>query len=364
MKNLLILTVAILLLVGMVVPAAAMDTDEALMDYLVEYLVDVKGLSADALEFRGPYGMELPHLGLNLVVLTWYNQQTQQRGQVAWHQEEQRVVDQDELAELMEAEAHLAAQEWSRLQQEAGKIDVGLYRRLLELDGADQLDVTLVPVLRLSEQLEQQLRELFAQYDLELPPEFLPRFSWSRTGGATYDLGDAATDKAVQPGRVEPSAAKPEDYQGDDSEQARILPLPEPEPLPEEFFAQLEGLIAQGFQQALAAVSAHLDQLNADYEIHNNLVYATLTVNEIYGAAELDHVERVLPQYDVDVDTLPLTGRMPLRQSGAEDADGLELAAAGDAVGGADSANRLRLGLAAGLIIGLAFVAVVLIKNK
>lgn len=380
MKKIFSLSLAVLLLAGLALSASALDAEEILQEYLLE----TKEVSPDTLHCREAYEQHLRHLDQKLLVLTWYDQEAELRGQIAWHQEEERIIEQDELYELLEAERQLAAEEWSRLQEEAGKISVGLYRQLTEMDDETEVAIILVPLFQLSSQLEDDLRALFAEYELDFPVEFQPG-SWCYPVQRDGDL--PVSDEGALPRDIEVDYGKPgqgEDCEpgnegsgrlpydagaaGEDPAQPREpaepapMPMPEPDPWIEEFYSELEQLLARGFQESLAAITAYLDQIGAEYQVNENLVHVTLSVEEVNKVAKLDQVHQVLAQY-AEADITPLTGRMPLN-TGAEDrAEGGILATDLDETGKAAGSLWPWL-VGAGLAIGSASLAVILIKKR
>lgn len=293
------------------VPAAA----EEVQPELIEFICETYAVSKDKLMVFESYEISLSYLDINLSIHTWVTESI--KGQVAWHQEEQRFIAEDELAQLVSQEQDLANQEFQQLQQQAGKMDVWLYQQVQAGKEDAVYEIYIYPVLDLTPSLEKQIRDLYAAYGLEAPPEL--DSGYMGYGGTVDSVrSEPGGSGAVEPGfpgeDCPPSPMPGEGTASIEPIPADTVPIPEPiigadgtgavggddpvssiddrEVIPEEFYTALNQLYAQGFAQSLANLKAYLDTLNIKYREEMNVIFAAAT-----GAQILDLRQRADVQW-------------------------------------------------------------------
>ena len=282
------------------VPAAA----EKVQPELIEFICETYAVSKDKLMVFESYEITMSYLDINLTIRTWAADSL--NGQVAWHQEEQRFIAEDELAQLFFQEQDLANQEYQQLQQQAGKMDVWLYQQVQAGKEAAVYEIYIFPFFNLTPGLEKQIRDLYTQYGLEAPPELDTGFP-GYTGSVDSGRSEPGSPGAVEPGFPgEDSPPSPMPGEGTASKEpipADTVPIPEPiigadgtgvvggddpvssiderEVIPEEFYTALGQLYAQGFAQSLANLKAYLDSLGIEYREEMHVISAIATAAQI-----------------------------------------------------------------------------------
>lgn len=213
-------------------------------------------------------------------------------------------------------EIDLNGQEFSELQELAGKMDVWLYQQVEAGKEDEVYDIYIFPVFDLTPSLEKQIRDLYTQYGLEAPPELDTGFT-GNTGTVDSGQSEPGSPGAAEPGFPGEGGA-PASPPGEGTDSAEPIPadtVPVPEPIggtgetsvvhgddpvsstderpvvPEEFYDALSQLHAQGFARSLASLSAHLDSLGIKYREEMNVISAAATAAEIL---ELRHRSDVL----------------------------------------------------------------------
>ena len=91
------------------------------------------------------------------------------------------ILSLDEMDSYFVADRNKAEAEWERLRKEAGKLDVSLYSKLIEMAAGDTVKVIIYPAFIETAAIQKQFEALKAKY-----PEFtsdLPKLSEMFTGG-------------------------------------------------------------------------------------------------------------------------------------------------------------------------------------
>lgn len=311
----------VLLLMALAVPVAADD----LKADLVQFITETNELKPDEFTIGELQRIELEHLDLNLISMSWFSDQ--HRGQVALVVETQEFLTDAELWTLMNENWEMQVQEQVKLQQQAGKMDVWLYQRLVDGKANDVVEIYITPVFRLSEELEAQIRALYAEYDLEAPQD-LGIWGQSSDGYVGVDFGE--TSQSGEQGRAI-GGYIPSDSGRDEPTPGKNIIEPSPPtttPLPadrapdyvdgdtpvgdkyrpelEEFYAQLAELYAQGAQESIAVLTAHLDSLGAEYEVSDTGILATVTAAKALELREHQDIAWISNISDVGVDLAPM----------------------------------------------------------
>lgn len=289
-------------------------TTEEVKPELIDFICETYAVSKDILMVFESYEMTMSYLDINLTIHTWVADSL--KGQVAWHQEEQRFIAEDELAQLFFQEQDLASQEFRQLQQQAGKMDVWLYQQVQAGKEDAVFEIYIYPVLDLTPSLEKQIRDLYAEYGLEAPPELdIGYVGYAGTvGSGQSEPPSPGVSEPGFPGEDCPPPPLPDE--GTDSIEpipADTVPVPgttigsgetgtiggddsvssiDPRPVvPEEFYTALSVLYAQGFAQSLTSLKAYLDNFKIEYREEMNIIYATATAAQILDLRHLADVQ-------------------------------------------------------------------------
>lgn len=285
----------LLLLFSAAVPAGAEDVKEGLKNFILtaNNLGEVELLEAEYAEFN------LENLGLHVTVLMWVtNEEDYRKGQAGYVVERNEYLADDALNALLEEERNLAQAEYQELQNLAGKMDVSLYKQLQESSADAVFEVYIFPVYRLTAELEQQITYLYKEYEIELPEDV----DYGRDTGGFQGVDGGGTSGS--PGSVEPAypVGIPEETPPSDP-----IPEPVPDPAPEdqnpaagpcviadpdapvsssdeiksqypnEFYTALNELYAKGYDEAVASLTAYLDENAIPYRVEPSHVIVTVT---------------------------------------------------------------------------------------
>lgn len=338
--------VVLLMFTVLTPPLLAQDHQSQLKDFVGTHY-DLQPEDIIGAEF---YQLHLEHSGHHLSILHWLTEGPE-KGIVAWVQETDEFLADDQVVTIMEEERMQVAREYQELQAEAGKIDVGLYKELLQGSPQDEHQIYILPAFHLDEDLIRQIDDLYQEYGLEPPQNSdpdqtpgIPRNSGSTSGGTE----PAAPPQTVPLPNPTPDPVQPADGAAThpDSPASREIPQsPAYHPYPDEFTIALDHLYQQGFALALSSLTEYLDGIAADYTLDNNQVVATLTTTDIQELAKREDVQWVgsFSHRGEVVQDLPLTPPVNAwdrqtdltseRQSSAQD-DGESFAADSDNLAG------------------------------
>jgi hypothetical protein len=283
------------------------------------------------------------------------------------HVESGKILEMDEMEPYFTEEAALAEQEWARLRQEAGKLDVSLYRKLLTLAATESVKVTIHPALTITAEVEAQFAILqdqyprvFAEMNIELG-QFLDG-TWGAAGeGKVMPAMDCVVGYAttVTPAvSVDPPVRTP---LGDDP----VPPVP-PEKSDSQyneqywqeynaFWAGMEQLRLMTMADSLREISAALEDMGVAYTGTDYYISAELTATQVRAIAEHQAVGVVYEElgYAHAMDAnMALRGRVETDQLAVAPAMNAEAAPEPAAVN-----SRVPL-IVGGLAVGLAAVVV------
>ncbi|KAF0196622.1 MAG: hypothetical protein FD169_875 [Bacillota bacterium] len=230
-------------------------------------------------------------------------------GGVYIHIESGKILELDEMEPYFTAEYTLAEQEWERLRQEAGKLDVSLYRKLLKLESSDKVKVSLQPILVITAEIRAQFAALktkypkvFAEVNLNLDDLF------GNTYGATVSSRVMmANDGVGSTGSATPDAAV--SYPAKDSivvDPARPSDKPREEIKYSEeywqeynaFWSELEQLRVQAMSGSLASIGSVLTEMGVTYIDNGYSVVAELSAEQIKTMAEHAAVVTIYEEYE------------------------------------------------------------------
>lgn len=326
----LIAKACLLLLLSMVLiqPALAQSKRSQLEDFVCSHY----GLQPQEVVWAEFYEVHLEHIDLHFSLLHWFTQGPEYRkGMVAWVEETDEYLADGQVAALMEEERLKMTEEYRRLQAEAGKMEIDLYKELLQGNPEAEYEIYILPLYQFSQELQEQIEELYREYGLEPRQDFLsrpdgidgsgscepavpPQEPGSAGSGSGIDSCQPATAPtpplpAPAPDTIDPvdpvddRVAPPDEPVSSDG-QPREIYLPYPA---DEFYAALEHLRQQGYAQALSSLTEYLDSIGAAYTVEGYLITATLPAAEIQNLARREDVQWVgsLYRWDAEID-LPL----------------------------------------------------------
>ena len=244
-------------------------------------------------------------------------------GGVYIHIESGKILEMDEMEPYFTAEYTLAEQEWERLRQEAGKLDVSLYRKLLNLASPEKVKVSLQPTLVITAEIRAQFAALktkfpkvFAEVNLNLDD-----FFGNNQGAMLYGRVMMASDGEGSTSSATPDAAV--SYPAKDSilvDPARPNEKPGEEIKYSEeywqeynaFWAALEELRVHAMAGSLASIGSALKEMGITYTDNGYSLVAELSVEQIKTMAEHAAVVAIYEEYEyVTMDnTLALRGSL------------------------------------------------------
>lgn len=290
MRKLIATWVILVLLTLLVSPAVAQDRQSQLEDFVSTHY-DLHPQEVVGAEF---YQLLLEHSGLHLSILHWLTEGPE-KGIVAWVQETDEFLADDQVVILMEEERIQVAREYQELQAEAGNMEVDLYKTLLQGSPEDEYEIYILPTFHLDEKLTKQISDLYQEYGLEPPQDSERTPSNPRDDGTT----SGGTEPAAPPQTVPlpnptPDPVRPADGAAthpDSPTSSEISQSPAYHPYPDEFITALDQLYQQGFAPALARLTEYLDGICADYSLDNTLLVATLAAADIQELAKREDVQ-------------------------------------------------------------------------
>ena len=229
-------------------------------------------------------------------------------GGVYIHIESGKMLEMDEMEPYFTAEYILAEQEWERLRQEAGKLDVSLYRKLLKLASSDKVKVFLQPTVVISAEIGAHFAALKTKYPKISAEVNLNLEDFFNTQGATlYGRVMMASDGAASIGSSTPDAAV--NYPPKDSivvDPARPTEKPGEEIKYSEeywqeynaFWSALEGLRVQAMAGSIASIGSALKDMGITYTDNGYAVVAELSAEQIKTMAEHAAVATIFEEYE------------------------------------------------------------------
>lgn len=230
-------------------------------------------------------------------------------GGVYIHIESGKILELDEMEPYFTAEYTLAEQEWERLRQEAGKLDVSLYRKLLKRASSEKVKVSLQPTLVITAEIRAQFAALktkypkvFAEVNLNLDD-----FFGNTQGGAAYGRVMIANDAVGSTGSATPDAAV--SYPAKDSvlvDPARPNEKPGEEIKYSEeywqeyndFWSELERLRVLALADSLASIGSALKEMGITYTDNGYSLVAELSPEQIKTMAEQAAVVTIYEEHE------------------------------------------------------------------
>ena len=243
-------------------------------------------------------------------------------GGIYIHLESGKILELDEIQPYFTAEYTLAEQEWERLRQEAGKLDVSLYRKLLKLASSEKIKVSLQPTLVITAEIRAQFAALKTKY----PKVFsevnlnLDDFFGNTYGATMYGRDMMANDGVGSTGSATPDAAV--SYPPKDSivvDPARPNEKPGEEIRYSEeywqeynaFWSALEELRVQAMSGSLASIGSALKEMGITYTDNGYSLVAELSPEQIRTMAEHAAVVAIYEEYEYStMDDIAFRGSM------------------------------------------------------
>lgn len=385
MKKVLAGVFAVLLLLNITaVPVGADD----IQTELVNFICQEYNFQSDDLIEAEYYQVYLEYTDLNLSILHWLTQgEDYCKGMAAWVAETGEYLADDGVYALMEAERLLAAKEYQRLQEQAGKMDISLYKQIQENPQAEY-QVYITPVYKISDNLNEEIQALYEEYGLEAPEDIgnhgrVPGYTKEGQGQSGSSSGGALPpdlpQTTPQESAIEPvPQTTPFQEPAIDPALPRDLATPtdldkpvasdcEPaadfyQPYPEEFYSALNTLYNQGYAEATSNLSQYLDGIGAQYQVNPGYIVATLTaaqIQAIQGRPEVQWVSSYMAeQVGVDLAAPAFT---------AQNDDGSRLNSAlgtNEAAGESSQGKTRPMVILLGGFLGLSALAIFLIIKR
>jgi hypothetical protein len=250
------------------------------------------------------------------------------------------ILEMDEMEPYFLAEYTLADQEWERLSKEAGKLDVSLYRKLLELKATDIVKVSIQPTLVVTAEMTKQFEALKVKY-----PKIFAEMNISLenflgiTSGAAIQGG---TIVATDGGKGSTGSSTP-DAGGSSPAKDTILidparPTDKPGEVPQHdekywqeynaFWTDMEQLRVAAMAESLSSIGNALNDMGAAYADNNYYIGAELTSEQIRAIAEHSAVASIYEEFEYHTmdNTLALRSNLAIGEktaapSIAEDGD-------------------------------------------
>lgn len=303
----------VLVLTAAIAPVGAEQVD------LTDFICQTYGFNTGDFIVADSYEVNLEYLGLRLTVQTWLTEGPEYRkGQVGWVAETNEYLVDDELNNLFSQERELVVKEYQELQKLAGKMDVSLYKALTSGASDELHEIWITPVHRLISDLEDQIRALYQQFNLEPPKDISEGYGRTpaipEDGGAGSSGSEGSIDPAPPQLTPLPSPLPAYDYDtvapyDPDAPVSNETDRDIYQPYPEEFIIALNAIYAQAYADSIATLTAHLDQLGISYETGPGHVVATVTATQALDLRDREDVEWIGGYYKwIEEDFAPTMG--------------------------------------------------------
>ncbi len=189
---------------------------------------------------------------------------------------------------------------WEQLAEEAGKIEVGLYRRLKDLPAGTRVSVVIQPSIKISQEIRAKMAELRTRHPLVAKGLTLSDEQLLGEGGVASDM--PVTAKAEPAITIAPSPSPPRVPSEQDAAYRQQA---------EAFFTALGQLRLEAVRESVKAIEIALTAkgVKPTTEPGGQVVRAELTAKEIEAIASLDAVNTIFEH--MTAEPAPGFGREP-----------------------------------------------------
>lgn len=217
-------------------------------------------------------------------------------GGIYIHLKTGEILDDNQMQPYFSAEHSLAEQEWNRLREEAGKLDMYLYRKLENASPSEKVAVWIVPKAIDNDEIRAQLANLKEKH-----PEWAQQIELSdilyNNYGHTLPAahGDIIMDSEPVVDQTSPAAhdepvhseAKP------DISKDPAMPADRDWKAYEAMWQELENIRLQAMAPSIENIAHYLDNIGADYQVTQWGVTADLTAAQIHDLVDQTFVATI-----------------------------------------------------------------------